>query len=351
MAEEVFFHALRKDADSAEVSDVSRFILNELIESQGIELAEKVPLKVHFGEVGNETFVRPENYNGVIDYLMQRNVESCFIETNVLYGGQRYKSQLHERTAAEHGFTRLPVVIADGEHGESYEEVKIDGKHFDSFKIGGAFLDFEQIIVLSHFKGHMLSGFGGAIKQLGMGFAAKGGKMAIHIGEKPRIRNRRCMRCNICKTRCNEDALVIEEHRSYIIKEKCVGCGACIAICPYNAITIFSLRNGLRFLGIGNPFIEKLVEGAYAGAKGKRNIYLNYAISITRGCDCESRRMKPVMNDMGIFASTDPVAVDKACWDMARKMGRRFRGAKTFEYAERIGLGSSEYQLIDVTQQ
>jgi uncharacterized protein len=216
-------------------------------------------------------------------------------------------------------------------------------------KIGRAFLDYDQMLVLSHFKGHIFAGFGGAIKQLSMGCASKGGKLAMHMGVKPRIRSRKCNQCKLCTTRCNENALVIGK-KSYIDHDKCVGCGGCVAACPHGAITILSLRGVLRTFGIGNPFIEKLVEGALAAQKGKCNIYMNFAMNITRGCDCEGRKMKPIMDDVGIFISSDPVAIDKACCDMIRAKGRRFRGQKTFAYAETIGLGSANYTLHDLTR-
>lgn len=126
-----------------------------------------------------------------------------------MYGGQRYKKELHAKAAEAHGFTQLPIIFADGEHGEYFAEVEINKKHFKTFKIGKAFLDYDQLIVLSHFKGHLLAGFGGAMKQLAMGHAAKGGKMAMHIGEKPHIVKRKCKQCKVCLKRCNEDAITI----------------------------------------------------------------------------------------------------------------------------------------------
>ena len=226
--------------------------------------------------------------------------------------------------------------------------MEINKNHFSTFKIGRAFQDYDQLMVLSHFKGHLLAGFGGAIKQLSMGCASKGGKLAMHMGVKPRIKNRRCGRCKLCKTRCNEDALVIGDG-SYIDHDRCVGCGACMAICPHKAITVVSPKAILKFLGIGHPFIEKVVEGAFAAQKDKRNIYINFAMNITRGCDCEGRKMKPIMDDIGIFISTDPVAVDKACYDMVQARGKRFRGHKAFAYAESMGLGSAGYSLHELS--
>jgi uncharacterized Fe-S center protein len=329
------------------IQEITRHLLDVVIEKEGVVLQKRIPLKVHFGEAKNVTYLKSDNYLGIIDYLKEREIETCYIETNVLYGGQRYKQELHAKTAEEHGFTQLPIVFADGEHGESFAEVEINKKHFKTFKIGKAFLDYDQLLILSHFKGHGIAGFGGAIKQLSMGHAAKGGKLAMHVGEKPHIISRKCQQCNLCKTRCNVDALNIGK-KSYIDKAKCIGCGACMAICPYKAITIMSIKNIAKFIGIGNPFIEKLVEGAYAAQLNKKNIYMNFAMNVTAGCDCIGKKMTPLMEDFGIFISTDPVAIDKACFDMAKEKGKKFKGEKTFAYAMSIGLGTANYTLHEL---
>jgi len=343
----VYFKKIDSKTTVHEIQTITRELLEVIIQKENIELAKKIPLKVHFGEHKNLTFVKPDNFLGVINFLKERDIDTSYIETSVLYGGKRYKKELHEQTAIDHGFTQVPVIFADGDHGEEFAEVEINKKHFTTFKIGKAFLDYNQLIILSHFKGHMLAGFGGAIKQLSMGHAAKGGKLAMHLGEKPHIVSRKCQQCDICKTRCNEEALNIGK-KSWIDREKCVGCGACMAICPHKAISIFSAKNILKFLGIGNPFIEKLVEGAYAAAKDKKNIYINFAMNITPGCDCEGRKMKPLMDDIGIFISSDPVAIDKACYDQVKKKGKKFRGFKAFDYAEEIGLGTVDYELVSI---
>ena len=347
MNSNVYFKKIDSTTDIKTIQDISKHLLDTIIIKENLTLEKKVPLKVHFGEQKNVTFVKPENYAGVIEYLQERDIESCYMETSALYGGQRYKKELHEKTAKAHGFTQLPIIFADGEHGENFAEVAINKKHFNTFKIGKAFLDYDQLLVLSHFKGHMMAGFGGAMKQLSMGHAAKGGKMAMHLGEKPHIVRRKCKQCELCLKRCNEDAITIGK-KSKIDHHKCVGCGACMASCPHNAISIFSVKSIAKFVGIGNPFIEKVVEGAYAAQKGKKNIYMNYAMNITGGCDCEPRKMKPILDDFGIFISTDPVAIDKACYDIAKEKGKKFRGFKAFAYAEHIGLGSTNYTLHEL---
>lgn len=344
----VYFAATGRGCPMEDVQRKSRALLAAVVDREGVELEREIPLKVHFGEAGNETFLRPATYRGVVDYLAERGIASSYIETTVLYGGKRYRKDLHLQTAAEHGFTDLPIVIADGEAGGDYYSVPIGKRHFAECKLGAAFAPYPQVIVLAHFKGHAMAGFGGAIKQLSMGFASKGGKLAMHMGVKPRIIKRKCRECGLCASRCAEDAIEVGRGRSRIDHGKCVGCGACVAVCPHQAATIISVAGVLKFLGVGNNFIEKLVEYAYAAHAGRRNVYLNYVMNVTAGCDCEGRKMKPIAEDVGIFASLDPVALDKACWDALAAAGKTLKGARTFAYAERIGLGSARYELLAI---
>jgi len=255
--------------------------------------------------------------------------------------------ELHLKTAEEHGFTQIPIIFADGEQGELFDEVEISKKHFTTCKIGKVFSDYKQLIVLSHFKGHFFAGFGGAMKQLSMGCASKGGKLAMHMGIKPKIVNRKCKKCNLCKERCNENAITIG-NKSFIDYESCVGCGACISICPHKAITVYTLKGLYNVFFQGTMFREKMIEYAYAAQKDKKNIYMNFGMNVTKGCDCEPKKMKPIIEDFGIFISTDPVAIDKACYDIAKQKGKAFKGSEQFLYAEKIGLGSTKYDLIEI---
>ena len=312
-------------------------------------LEKKIALKVHFGEKGNKTFLPPGDYDGVIDFLTEAGCGCCFMETCVLYGGKRFRAEDHRRLALDHGFTRLPVVIADGEGGEEQTLVPVGLKHFGSCSLGKAFEEYRQVIVMSHFKGHALAGFGGAIKQLSMGFASKGGKLAMHMGIKPRIRSWRCRRCGLCVKRCQAGAIHLGKEkgtRSYIDHSVCLGCGACFSACPHHAVSVLSLYGLKTMLFQKRHFREKLAEYAFAAHSGRRNLYLNFALSITRGCDCEPRPMFPLLPDIGIFASLDPVAADQACWDACAERGRKFKGVEQLEYAEKIGLGSRTYELI-----
>lgn len=344
----VYYKKINNDTAVEDIQKITKDLLNVLVENENIQLKNEIPLKVHFGEEGNQTYIKSENYEGIIEYLKDRNIKSSYIETNVLYGGQRNEKKSHLKLAKEHGFTQLPIIIADGDYGEDFLEIEINKNAFKSCKIGKKFENYKQLIVISHFKGHAMAGFGGAIKQLSMGYASRGGKLAMHLDVKPYIIEKKCRKCNICKFRCNHDAIIINENKSYIDHEKCVGCGACVSACPHKAISIINIQGILNAIGIKVNFKEKLVEYAYAAQLNKNNIYINFVKNITKGCDCEPRKMKPIIDDVGIFISSDPVAIDKACYDVVKAKGHRFRGYSTFKYAKNINFGDLNYELIEL---
>lgn len=343
----VYFTGSGKSRSEYDASEAAARLMLAVSEREGIPFGRSVPLKVHFGERGNESFIRPALYDGIIDALLARGVASSFMETSVLYAGPRMRRESHARLAAEHGFTRLPVVIADGEAGESFYEVPIGKKHFKSCKLGAAFRDFSRFVVLSHFKGHRIAGFGGAIKQLSMGFAAKGGKLAMHMGIKPFIFRPLCRRCGLCAANCPVHAIA-KDGAYRIDAAKCIGCGACFALCPHKAVSIYTPKSIVHALLRRGDFLERLAEYAYAAALGRRNIYVSYAMNVTANCDCIGKKMSPLIPDVGIFASADPVALDAACLDAAAAAGARFKGRRQLEYAEEIGLGSAKYELISI---
>lgn len=340
----VFFKAINSYSDTENISKISEKLLDKLVKEENIVLEKYVPLKVHFGEKGNKTYIQSKNYEGIISYLQNRNIESVFIETNVLYRGERTTKTTHIKLAEDHGFTQLPIVIADGEHGEEYTSVKIDKNHFKECKIGKEIAKQNQLIICSHFKGHALAGFGGAIKQLAMGCASRGGKLDQHANSIPKINFLKCKSCSACVKTCPENAIILNS-KAKIEKDKCIGCASCMAICPHNAIST-------NWLGsLSKSFNERLAEYAYAAHKDKNNVYITFAFNITRGCDCEGHSMKPFVEDLGVLASTDPVAIDRACLDLLdNRKGKKVisRGRYTLSYAEEIGLGSQEYTLIEL---
>ncbi|PRR83727.1 DUF362 domain-containing protein [Clostridium vincentii] len=340
----VYFKAIDSYSKTEEISNAARELLEKLVKEENVILENVIPLKVHFGEKGNKTFIKSNNFVGIIKYLKEKNIESAFIETNVLYRGERTTKEKHVKLAKEHGFTELPIIIADGEPGEDYEEVEIDKKNFNKCKIGKEIANKKQLIIISHFKGHALAGFGGAIKQLGMGCASRGGKLAQHANSIPKISSFKCKGCYACAKKCPVNAITVDRIAK-IDKDKCIGCASCMAICPNKAISNSWIAS------LSKSFNERFTEYAYAAAKDKSNIYITFAFNITKNCDCEGHSMKPIVDDIGVFASTDPVAIDMACLDMVDKNNNKTvfkRGRYTLDYAEKIGLGSKKYKLVEI---
>jgi len=323
------------------LSDIAKDLLKQLVEKDGHELMQNVPVKVHFGEKGNKTFVPATCYDGIIDYLEENKRATSFIETNVLYRGQRTTRENHLNVAKEHGFTRVPIIIADGEMGESVCEVEIDKEYFDKVKLGAAFGDYEQVIVMSHFKGHSLAGFGGALKQLAMGFASRSGKMAQHSRMVPTVNSKKCISCGVCVKKCDVDAITIDEFAE-INSDKCIGCAGCIAVCPVGAI-----RNDW---GASN-FREKITEYAYGAQLNKKHLYITFMINITKDCDCIGEEMHPIAKNFGVLASTDPVALDTACIDLLQEeehVDLFDNGRESLVHAKHIHFGSDTYELIEI---
>jgi hypothetical protein len=340
---QVYLRKIGSYTKTPEISQAARELLEIIVREEQVPLEKTIPLKVHFGERGNDTFISPVNYDGIIDFLEQQSISSCFIETNAVYSGSRMRAEDHCRLAADHGFARLPVVIADGVRGEAYEEIPIGQKHFQTAKIARGFLAHRQMIVLSHFKGHMLAGFGGALKNLAMGCAARGGKLAQHVDAKPFIIPFRCQRCRVCAAHCPVDAIrfgMLPRIRHRI----CIGCAGCIAVCPHKAIFVNPFR-----INLADTFREKMTEYAYAAQLNKKNIYVTFAFNITEQCDCIGKPMTPIAGDLGVLASLDPVAIDQASLDLldAREGKPVFGGRNSLEYAEKIGFGSRKYTLLE----
>lgn len=327
-----------KGHDNQVLSDIAKELLAQLVDKDGHTLEAHVPIKVHFGEKGNKTFVPATCYDGIIDYLEEKDRKTAFIETNVLYRGSRTTRDNHVALAKEHGFTRVPIIIADGEMGEAVTEVVINKEYFNTVKLGAAFDDYKQIIVMSHFKGHGLAGFGGAIKQLSMGFASRSGKMAQHSRMVPSVSGPKCIACGVCVKKCDVDAIVIDEVAE-INADKCIGCAGCIAVCPVGAI-----RNDW---GASN-FREKVTEYAYGAQLNKSHLYISFMINITKDCDCIGEEMHPVAGNYGVLASTDPVALDAACLDLLQKdhFNMFEPGRESLEHAKHIHFGDQNYDLV-----
>jgi uncharacterized protein len=298
----------------ADLSTMAKNALDKLVIDNQIQLSQNIPLKAHTGEPGNNMFIRPVNYQGIIEYLKEKNVKPFYIETNT-ESGVRGKEESHKKVAFDHGFTQIPFIVADGD-GFNHVEVEITGgKHFQKCLIAEKLAYEKQMIVISHFKGHCMSGFGGAIKMLGVGFASGRGKTVLHS-----------------KNELSESELINWDK----VKKS-------------NLINKYGVMDwDGQHVWYGKDFNERVSEYALAAVKNKQIIYITYATSIAPNCDCDGNVMSPVYPDLGIFASLDPVAIDKAVFDELKKReGKKpFAGEEIFEYADMIGLGSSNYNLV-----
>ncbi len=327
--------------------DITPENILKLYEALDVEQDGKIGLKVHFGEDGNINFLNPELLKPLVE-----KVKPTFVETNVLYVSKRRFTDSHIALAKEHGFTFAPIDILDSE-GEYEIPCENEGlKHYTKVKTGSHFNNYDNYIIYSHFKGHGSAGFGGAIKNVSMGLASPGGKMAMHASAIPKMVDpTSCVNCQRCVTQCPGDAIVITENGPVIDSAKCLGCAKCIAEC---ALGIFK-PNGE---GVEETiFLERLVEYAKVLADKKPMLYINVMDNISKTCDCSSKAPAPFMEKVGAVASTDIVAIEMACHQLtAAKYGsddafKDINGVSGYgqvQYAHQLGMGNIKYVLVDV---
>lgn len=367
MASTVYFTDFSETPDRNifdKLSDMADRLPLSLVSAAG----ELVAVKVHFGERGNTAFVAPHFVRAVADKVKEQKAKPFVTDANTLYVGSRSNSVDHLETAARHGFTSetlgCPVLIADGLRGGSYIEAGVGGAHFKTVKLAHELARADAIVCVTHFKGHELAGFGGAIKNLGMGGGARAAKLAMHSDVAPRIKADRCIACGKCAANCPPGAITICKH-AVIDPKQCIGCGSCIVVCPARAV-----RNGWDS---GSRLMqEKMVEhlAGFARMKPGKIAYFNFIMNVSPACDCYGHAGNPIVPDIGICASLDPVAVDAACNDLviqaegslnsvlktAHAAGSdKFRDvypdadwAVQLDYAEGMGLGSRGYKLVTV---
>lgn len=346
--------------------------LELLMKTAGIEeidFKDKfVAVKVHFGEEGNLAYLRPNYAYTVCDYIKRLGGRPFVTDCCTLYVGSRKNALEHLDTAYRHGYnpfsTGVHTVIADGLVGtdERFVPVK-NGEYIKEAKIGSAIMDADIVISLNHFKGHENAGFGGALKNLGMGSGSRAGKMEMHNSGKPKVYKKACIGCGKCIKICAHDAPVISDGKANIDYDKCVGCGRCIGVCPKNAINA-------PFDESGELLNRKIAEYAQAVVQDRPSFHISLVIDVSPYCDCHGENDIPIVPNVGMFASFDPVALDVACADAvnaqpatagsllaksAHDHGDHF--AKVFpntnwraavEHGQKLGMGSMDYELITV---
>jgi len=310
-------------------------------------------LKLHVGEPGTKTFVRPVIARTLVRLMAGTGAQPFLTDTAVLYKSERDNAVTHARVVEQHGFgfqaVGAPFVPGDGLVGADEIELPGPGKHFERVALAAAILQARSMLVLSHVTGHLGTGFAAALKNLGMGCASRKGKLRQHQAEKPHIRREACTACGTCAEWCPENAITVEEY-AVIDQERCIGCGECVAVCREGATE-------LTWDTMGRPLQERVVEHAAALVRAKpgRIVYVTVAQQITKDCDCMGVKQRPLVEDIGILASHDPVAIDTAAYDLVKqRAGRtlesmaypRRDGSVQLEYAESLGMGTRAYELI-----
>ena len=334
-----------------------------------------VAIKLHFGELGNISYLRPNYAKAVADVVKELGGKPFLTDCNTMYPGSRKNALEHLYCAWENGFTPMtvgcPVLIGDGLKGTDDIAVPVvGGEYVKEAKIGRAVMDADVFISLSHFKGHETTGFGGAIKNIGMGCGSRAGKAEQHSNGKPSIDAARCRGCRKCRRECANDGLVFDAETGKMTVDlaHCVGCGRCLGACNFDAIE-FREDDAVEVLN------RRMAEYAKAVVDGRPHFHVSLIVDVSPYCDCHGENDAPILPNIGMFASFDPLALDQACADaclaanplpgsrlsdnMARQgfvdLGDHFRNTtpesdweSCLVHAEKIGLGTREYELITV---
>lgn len=369
MASKVYFADLRTD-----VHENLQQKLTRLMKTAGmgdINFQDKfVAIKLHFGEPGNLAFLRPNWARTVADFVKERGGKPFLTDCNTLYVGGRKNALDHMDSAMLNGFnpmtTGCQIIIADGLKGSDEVEVPVvGGEYVKNAKIGRAVMDADVFISLTHFKGHEEAGFGGCLKNIGMGCGSRAGKMEQHNAGKPHVAEKHCIGCGQCRKICAHGAPIIENGKAHIDHDKCVGCGRCIAVCPKNAVQINWDETTINLN-------RKIAEYTKAVVDGRPCFHISLVIDVSPNCDCRPENDMAIVPNVGMFASFDPVALDMACVDAVNAQ-TPLRGSAAddahakahvhdhfqrlhpdtnwrscLEHGEKIGIGTREYELIKI---
>ena len=352
--------------------------LERLVKKAGIEQIDFkgnfTALKIHFGEPGNLAYLRPNYAKVIVDIIKGLGGKVFLTDCNTLYVGRRKDAIEHMEAAYENGYnpfvTGCQVIIGDGLKGtdESYVPVPC-GEYVQEAKIGRAIMDADIFISLTHFKGHELTGFGGALKNIGMGSGSRAGKMEMHSDGKPQVLPKTCAGCGVCSKICAHQAITVTGQKTSIDHSCCVGCGRCIGTCRFNAIVAAWDESN-------DVLNKKIAEYSWAVLNGRPHFHISLVVDVAPFCDCHKENDVPIIPDIGMFASFDPVALDMACADMANQapviagsylaeqlqkqpgdgvQSDHFAAAhpetnwlSCVDHAEKIGIGFKAYELIEV---
>ena len=366
----VYFTNLRADSKMNLLQKLDKLVKRAGIE--GIDFKDKfTAIKIHFGEPGNLSYLRPNYSKVIVDLVKQQGGKVFLTDCNTLYVGRRKHALEHMDAAYENGYnpftTGCHIIIGDGLKGTDEVLVKVEGgEYIKEAKIGRAVMDADIFISMSHFKGHEATGFGGALKNIGMGCGSRAGKMEMHNSGKPFVNEDKCVSCRACIKICAHEAVCFTDNKKAQINEnKCVGCGRCIGVCNFDAIAT-------KWDEANDVLNKKIAEYSKAVIDGRPHFHISFVIDVSPNCDCHSENDLPIIPDVGMFASFDPVALDQACADAANKQSiipgsyleeqmhtechhDHFRNThpetnweSCIEHAVKIGIGTDKYELIEM---
>lgn len=366
----VYFTNLRTTPESNILQKLDRLVKKAGIEEIDFK-KQYAAIKLHLGEPGNLAYLRP-NYSKVIaDIVKELGGKPFLTDSNTLYVGRRKDALEHLDAAYENGYnpfcTGCQVIIADGLKGSDEVLVPVPGSEYvKEAKIGRAVMDADIFISMTHFKGHEQSGFGGTVKNIGMGSGSRAGKMEMHSTGKLKVKSSKCRSCRKCVSGCAHDAITFDNQDKAVINIlKCVGCGRCLSLCPFDAITPANYESN-------DIMCKKMAEYTKAVLNGRPHFHISFVIDVSPYCDCHVENDLPVVSDVGIFASKDPIALDQACAEAVMKapvilgslLDEKARGCRkedhfhtihpdthwqtTLEHCEKLGIGKRNFELIEV---
>ncbi|MGD0235100.1 MAG: DUF362 domain-containing protein [Syntrophorhabdales bacterium] len=363
----VFFTDMRARPDRNLLNKVES-LLERMRVGRAFKKNDLVAIKLHFGELGNCAFLRPVFLRTIVEKVKSMGAQPFLTDTNTLYKGSRSNAISHLDTAVHNGFdyacVGCPIIIADGLRGANSVKVKVPGEVLKEVSIAREIAEADRMIAVTHFKLHELSGFGGALKNIGMGGASREGKLVQHSTLAPQVNVENCKGCKVCFDYCPVQAISLKQKRATIEGRICIGCGECIAICPEGAIEI-------QWTDDVDLFQKKMVEHACGVLQAKKNtIFLNFIMDVSPACDCYPCNDAPIVRDVGVLASFDPVSIDAASADLVNneeslpgtvikrtlKKGQdKFRAVYPsvdwnvqLDHAEKLGLGERSYMLVKV---
>ncbi len=352
----VYYYPLNDNPSIGEQSQAIRALIEASRMDRMIAPRDFVAIKLHVGEEHNTTHIKPELIKTLVDACSGRDGNVFLTETSTLYRGERENAVKHLLHAQRHGFgierVGAPFIMADGLTGGSEVEVRIDGELETTVKIAREVALTDVLIAVSHPTGHIDAGLGACLKNLGMGLASRAGKLRQHSSVQPKVKPAKCCLCRKCMRWCPQDAIVAQERSAVILAEKCIGCGECLTVCRYGAISH-------DWETESEPLQKRMVEYAFGAIKDKREkcFYFNVLVGMTENCDCFAVNQPKLVPDLGILASGDPVAIDKATLDLtARANGRslaelahgNLNAMLQLEHGAKLGMGSLEYELVTI---